>query len=138
MSSGAKKKNSEERLDEAARELLRIEQSIPAFIENARFVAGKSGSRALIVLASNPGMVDRRGFIMRWLVPARHGASRIRLDPYGAFVASRINGRTSSSDIIKAFQDEFKREPDETKEACLLFLRAMAKRGAICMVEKGR
>lgn len=135
MNSGAKK-SIEERLDEAASELQRIEQAVPAFIENAHYIAGKSGGRALIVLESVPGLVDRRGLILRWLVPARSGGRRIRLDVFGTFVAERINGRTSSRDIINAFQDAFGRDPEESREACLLFLRSLAKRGAICLVEK--
>jgi len=135
MNSGAKK-NTEERLDEAARELRRIEQAVPAFIENVHFIAGKSGGRALIVLESVPGLVDRRGPILRWLVPSRGGARRIRLDTFGAFVAGRIDGRTPTRAIIKAFMDVHGQDPEESREACLLFLRSLAKRGAICLLEK--
>ncbi len=137
MSSGARKTR-EQRLDEAARELQRIEQATPAFIENAHFVSGKRGGRAFILLESNPGVKDRRGPILRWLIPRRCGACRIRLDAYGAFVAGQITGKRTSVAIIKAFQDEFKRDPGESREACLLFLRSLAKRGVICIVEKGR
>ncbi len=137
MNSGVKRTR-EERLDAAAHELRRIERSIPAFIENAHFIAGKSGGRALIVQESNPGVVDRRGAVLRWLIPKRSGACRIRLDAYGAFVAEQINGRRSSLEIIKAFRNSLGREhdPEDAREACLLFLRSLAKRGVICMVEK--
>ena len=137
MSSDAKQKR-DKALDDAARELRRIEQAVPVFIENAHFIAGKPGGHGFVLLESNPGMKDRRGPILRWLVPARHVARRIRLDAFGTFVAQRITGRMSSSDIIKAFQEEFGCAADQSREACLLFLRSLAKRGVILMVEKDK
>lgn len=137
MSSDAKKKV-EEQLDEAALELQRIERAIPVFIENAHFISGKAGGRAVVVMESNPGMVDKRGVVLRWFVPARGGARRIRLDALGAFVAEQITGRMSSRDIISAFHHKFGCSLNEARESCLLFLRSLAKRGVISMVEKER
>lgn len=135
MNSDAKQKR-EQQLKAAALELKRIENATPAFIETARFYPEPSGERSVIVMESNPGMTDKRSAFLRWLVPARKGARRIRLDALGTFVAQRITGRIPTRRIMHEMHEHFGGNPEEIREACLVFLRSLAQRGAVCMLEK--
>ena len=122
-------------LDRWAEDLRRIEAGTPVLHANVDFLPDAEGSRGLLVVHRVPGQPDPRNRLMRLLVPARKQPRRMRLDAYGTRMVGLINGQRSTREIVRDMHTSQGGNELEMRKACLLFLRALARRSVLTIVE---
>lgn len=114
---------------------MKIESGRPVLNENIEHLIDDNGQKSLIIIKRVEDMPDGRSWLMKWLVPRRKGIRRLRLDQYGTMLVQLISGKRSTKEVVREMIAKTGAEQEEARTACLMFLRALGRRGVISIIE---
>ena len=105
-----------------------VYRTVPAPNADARRTP--AGDGLLIEIPVAPS--GRRWAVMNWLVPLRN-RRRLYLDPLGAEVFARCDGRRTVGDVITGFAEAHRLSFLESRAMVMTFIKSLMQRGAVAM-----